>query len=201
MIVRITNKNQFIEIPLYFNHPCKTMIWRGQRTNYTFDDSGDFNYNKKYFLGNLYDYSTIGGNTQDENAVYSLNPDVVKTVKLQLNGLDRLKERDGTYFRTVQPNQFITSSNSGLALYQNNLKRFGGGFYMYNFGLRVDEHQPSGTCNFSRVDNAVLHMNINPYSSANNSCNKCYDYNFRVFAVNYNVLRVMSGMGGLAYSN
>ena len=59
---------------------------------------------------------------------------------------------------------------------------------MYTFALQPEEHQPSGTCNFSRIDNAVLELKV--------SGSGCVD----VYAVNYNVLRVMSGMGGLAYS-
>ena len=58
---------------------------------------------------------------------------------------------------------------------------------MYSFALKPEEHQPSGTCNFSRIDNAKLEMTTAA--------------SLRVYAVNYNVLRVMSGMGGLAYSN
>ena len=58
---------------------------------------------------------------------------------------------------------------------------------MYSFCLKPAEHQPSGTCNFSRIDNAVLNMGA--------------DGNLHLFAMNYNVLRIMSGMGGLAYSN
>jgi hypothetical protein len=60
---------------------------------------------------------------------------------------------------------------------------------VYSFALKPEEHQPSGTCNFSRIDNARLITNANLASTDN------------IYAVNYNVLRVMSGMGGLAYSN
>jgi hypothetical protein len=83
------------------------------------------------------------------------------------------------------------------------------GVYMYSFALRPEEHQPSGTCNFSRIDTATIVMSI---SGRNNSLN--YDpqisdidisnerpWNVRVYAVNYNILRIMSGMAGLAYSN
>ena len=65
--------------------------------------------------------------------------------------------------------------------------------HVYSFALKPEEHQPSGTCNFSRIDNAVLNMNF----KGNGNC--CHT--LRVYAVNYNVLRIMSGMGGLAYSN
>ena len=59
---------------------------------------------------------------------------------------------------------------------------------VYSFALKPDEHQPSGTCNFSRIDNAQL---IGPTVATG----------VTVYAINYNVLRIMSGMGGLAYSN
>jgi hypothetical protein len=61
---------------------------------------------------------------------------------------------------------------------------------VYSFALKPEEHQPSGTCNFSRIDNAQLVLGAQPGASAGN-----------IYAVNYNVLRIMSGMGGLAYSN
>ena len=61
---------------------------------------------------------------------------------------------------------------------------------VYSFALKPEEHQPSGTCNFSRIDNAKLNFDTAPHSGTMN-----------IYAVNYNVLRIMSGMGGLAYSN
>ncbi len=67
-----------------------------------------------------------------------------------------------------------------------------GNIYCYSFALRPEEHQPSGTCNFSRIDNAQLVFDSSPGHS---------NSTLKVFAVNYNVLRIMSGMGGLAYSN
>jgi hypothetical protein len=60
---------------------------------------------------------------------------------------------------------------------------------VYSFALKPEEHQPSGTCNFSRIDNAKLNFSTSPGGTMN------------IYAVNYNVLRIMSGMGGLAYSN
>ena len=70
---------------------------------------------------------------------------------------------------------------------------------VYSFALKPEEHQPSGTCNFSRIDNAQLV--INGYPSQGNSGSNCCCDSYDVYAVNYNVLRIMSGMGGLAYSN
>ena len=64
---------------------------------------------------------------------------------------------------------------------------------VYSFALKPEEHQPSGTCNFSRIDNAKLEATLSPNDASITS--------ITVYAVNYNVLRIMSGMGGLAYSN
>ena len=107
----------------------------------------------------------------------------VVTAKLLLNGQDRFSERLGSYFDTVQPYQHHTASPDT-------------GINVYSFALRPEEHQPSGTCNFSRIDNASLQLVVSSGAVGGASTAKV-----RVYATNYNVLRVMSGMGGLAYSN
>ena len=109
------------------------------------------------------------------------NPVVV--AKLQLNGQDRFSEREGSYFDVVQPFQAHTRAPDA-------------GINCYSFALRPEEHQPSGTCNFSRIDNATLQLVLSNATVAGTNTAKV-----RVYATNYNVLRVMSGMGGLAYSN
>jgi hypothetical protein len=120
-----------------------------------------------------------------ENALtmhcWGKNP--VVTAKLQLNGQDRFSEREGTYFDRVQT-------------YQHHTRTPDTGINVYSFALRPEEHQPSGTCNFSRIDNATLQLVISAATVAGDKTAKV-----RVYATNYNVLRIMSGMGGLAYSN
>jgi hypothetical protein len=107
----------------------------------------------------------------------------VVTAKLQLNGQDRISEREGSYFDVVQP-------------YQHHTRHPDTGINVYSFALRPEEHQPSGTCNFSRIDNAVLQLVLSSSTVAGTATAKV-----RVYAVNYNVLRIMSGMAGVAYSN
>jgi len=107
----------------------------------------------------------------------------VVTAKLQLNGQDRFSEREGTYFDLVQPFQHHTRTPDT-------------GINVYSFALRPEEHQPSGTCNFSRIDNATLQLVVSAAAIGSAQTAKV-----RVYSTNYNVLRVMSGMGGLAYSN
>ena len=107
----------------------------------------------------------------------------VVTAKLQLNGQDRFSEREGTYFDVVQPFQHHTRSPDT-------------GINVYSFALRPEEHQPSGSCNFSRIDNATLQLVLSSATVGGTATAKV-----RVYATNYNVLRVMSGMAGVAYSN
>ena len=112
---------------------------------------------------------------------WGMNP--VVTAKLQLNGQDRFSEREGTYFDLVQP-------------YEHHTRNPDTGINVYSFALRPEEHQPSGSCNFSRIDNATLQLVLSNATVEGTKTAKV-----RVYATNYNVLRVMSGMGGLAYSN
>ena len=197
-----SSTDKIVNMPLKFNHPCKLMVWRSQRTNYKAQDvSSGSTYNDKYFLSNLYDYHAIGGNTNDVNDINKLNCDVVNKAELELNTKHRFSSRDGSYFRMVQPNQYISKFNSSLSKYWNNYKMYGGGFYVYNFGLRVDEHQPSGSINFSRIDQKVLRLTLNPYASSDATNTNIYDYSHRVWAVSYNILRVKQGMAGLAFAN
>ena len=107
----------------------------------------------------------------------SVNP--VSAVLLQLNGQDRFSKREGAYFNYVQPWQCHSNTPTD-------------GLNMYSFALNPEEHQPSGTCNMSRIDNATLNLDF----AAGISASKC-----NIYATNYNVLRIMSGMAGLAYSN
>ena len=122
-----------------------------------------------------------GGLLSPQNVAYDLGQNPVEKAKLQLNGHDRFSEREGRYFNLVQP-------------YQHHENVPAVGINVYSFGLKPEEHQPSGTCNMSRIDSATLHLTLASTISTNAG-------KVRVYATNYNVLRIMSGMGGLAYSN
>jgi len=117
-----------------------------------------------------------GSVTSANSAGYSL----LDAAKLQLNGHDRFAERKAAYFNLVQPFQHHENVPTSP------------GINVYSFALQPESHQPSGTLNMSRIDSAVLNLTtVTPAPAAK----------IKVFAVNYNVLRIMSGMGGLAYSN
>ena len=115
------------------------------------------------------------------SATASVGP--VDTFKLVLNGQDRFKEQSGKYFNQVQPYQHHAGSPCP-------------GVYSYSFALKPEEHQPTGTCNFSRIDNAQVAIKLKDLTGTSLATPS-----LDMFAVNYNVLRVLSGMGGLAFSN
>jgi len=111
----------------------------------------------------------------------------VAVAKVQLNGHDRFSEREGKYFNRVQPYQHHTASPAT-------------GINVYSFALKPEDLQPSGSCNFSRIDNAVLNLTLTRDAFVGDA-ETASSLNVRIYATNYNVLRIMSGMGGLAYSN
>jgi hypothetical protein len=123
---------------------------------------------------------------------YSNNPNCdgnpTKTAKLQLNGHDRFAKRDGNYFNYVQPYQHFSVTPCD-------------GINVYSFALKPEDHQPSGTCNFSRIDNTTLNLETTHADAPMKDKTVGKDGVTRIYCVNYNVFRVMSGMGGLAYSN
>ena len=124
-------------------------------------------------------------------ALFWTGTDWTKT-KLQLNGHDRAAEQPHDYYHLLQPYE-CGLGHSGKSLNATtrawDYVASGGAVGMYSFCLKPAEHQPSGTCNFSRIDNARLNMGAGAAAPV------------WLFAMNYNVLRIMSGMGGLAYSN
>jgi hypothetical protein len=125
---------------------------------------------------NLY-WNNFSDRNVDNNIYLGNNP--IAKAKVQLNGNDRFAERDGTYFSLVQPYQH----------HENTPDVFHKGINVYSFAIKPEEHQPSGTLNMSRIDTAIL-------SVSSSVAGDIY-----IYTINYNVLRILSGMGGLAYSN
>jgi hypothetical protein len=211
-------------IDLTFNHPVKELVWVVQPTCYrsckvpvATTANG-----VRYSVTNQTTNASMNVNrltplTYDQNAVYKQ--------RLQINGQDRFDGRYGDYFNKVQPYQHHTGSTAtefanlqvigsqatsgtigtATATYAT---VFGGGsvhvlpqngIYCYSFALKPEEHQPSGTCNFSRIDTATLVLEMSADVIVNAQTDQTWDV--RVYALNYNILRIMSGMAGLAYSN
>lgn len=174
-------------IDLTFNHPVKELLWVVQPSYYS-------------------DCRLAAQAGQRRLQPFTYNLDPVFDQLLQINGQDRLDRRYGDYYNKVQPFQH----HSGQLDPAQSI-----GAYVYSFALRPEEHQPSGTCNFSRIDTATIVMNMAGDGKGDGDPPTRQDgedfgksgsdwtdnWDVRVYATNYNVLRVMSGMGGLAYSN
>lgn len=175
--------NSTQNLRLNLNHPCKYLTW-------VFANPGK--------------HGHFAGNATSRDVDSELLAPLAKA-KLQLNGHDRSSERPGSYFNYTQPYQYLQA-------------RPRAGIYLYSFAFKPDEHQPSGTCNMSRIDNATLVLNYKKAlanasaaastlvqaSATSDDTAAGENINLtalRLYAENYNVLRIMSGMGGLAYSN
>jgi hypothetical protein len=152
-------------LKLNFNHPVKELIWAAT----TGTGAGD-NMN----LG--WGKDTVNGGSFADFALPAA------TMKLRLNGHDRFASQDVDYFTRYQPLEYHENLCRSAASDQ---------IGVYSFALKPEEHQPSGTCNFSRIDSAEFELTLS----------KTAITTLQMYAINYNVLRIMSGMGGLAYSN
>jgi hypothetical protein len=156
-----------------FNHPVKELIWVATPTSIGSPATG----------ANTTTVSSALDLPADASGIISIQP---VSANIKLNGQDRFETRTGDYFTFIQPYQHHTNSTNIVTVGDLNVTYLP---CVYSFALRPEEHQPSGTCNFSRIDSAILSIN---YATAGF---------IRIYATNYNVLRIMSGMGGLAYSN
>lgn len=183
--VQVYEKEMELINPLKFYHPVKQLFWVVQDRTVN-SESGNGSSDTDAILNisgqlqnNKNDYFNYQANGQgNKEMIYAVpSYESFKTAKLRLNGIDRFYERDASYFRLLQP------LNSGL-------KVPGKHIYMYSFSLNPKEFQPSGSCNFSRIDDADLIFTTN-YNFVNERL--C------VYAMNYNVLVVSSGMAGLVY--
>jgi len=168
---------------LNFNHPTKALYWSTELTG-----ENDKAVNPFYNGWRVTEPANIKGLvTSGDYAEYHDNCPI-DSVQLQLNGHERFSVRSGSYFHLCQPYQHHTR-----VPYDHWVG-------MYSFCLSPEEHQPSGALNFSRIDNASLKLKFKPMPSGHGLTSPTTRTVY-VYAVNYNVLRILSGMGGLAFSN
>ena len=180
-------------INLQFNHPVKELIWVIQHNTCNVENtSADFTSNdtKVDISQNVansvaqqsndhFNYQSCQANSKTEIILNQTDLNAFDNAKLVLNGQDRITEQKATYFR------LMTTRQAGHRIGNKHI-------YCYSFAINPEDHQPSGTCNFTRIDTAALKFN--------STCTVT-DMSVAVYAVNYNILRVMNGMGGLAYAN
>ena len=161
-------------IRLNFNHPVKELIWVGAPEALVAPGSSFDSVNGAATPSSIVNTLANGGLSTYNGSTTPLQ------CKIILNGTDRFTQRNLKYFTRNQI--YETHTGFGATGQPDSIA-------VYSFALRPEEHQPSGTCNFSRIDTAQLYF-TGDYVSP-----------LYIYAVNYNVLRIMSGMGGLAYSN
>ena len=169
------------QVRLSYNHPVKELVWCFPNTDGA-SESWNMSANiqgMSVLTSNIGLSGEAGVPHLSDLAITEVTSGPLDKFKLILNGQDRFKEQKGTYFNQVQPYYHHNASPCT-------------GVYSYSFALQPEEHQPTGTCNFSRIDIAQVEVKMN--TAATNT-------SLHMFAVNYNVLRVQSGMGGLAFSN
>ena len=168
ILIRKSDKGDTTMVDLKFNHPVKELLWIIQNSDILEMANGKgndwFNFSDKPF----------GCSDGSEQCDPMIN------AKLILDGVDRMETRDAKYFRLVQPFQRHTCVPA------NNY------IYVYSFGYNPEKYQPSGTLNFSRIDNSIFEISIvggikRPV--------------LQMFATNYNILRIMGGMAGVVYNN
>lgn len=160
-------------IDLDFNHPVKELVWVLQ------DKKDDCITDQNYWKDRRH------------------GADQIQSAILKINNHDRFSRRTGVFFRVVQRYEHHSGSTDSCV-------------YLYSFAIKPERHQPSGTCNFSRINKSQLSLCIETCDALDGTMNTCCPNGapksttcktLSVYAVNYNVLRIMSGMGGLAYSN
>jgi len=109
------------------------------------------------------------------------NNQIMATAKILFNGIDRIQEKDFVYFNYIQPFQHHSANNKD-------------GLFNYSFSIEPENFQPSGSCNMSRINNIQFFMTCNAPSDSS------YVYNATFYIINYNFLRLNSGMAGVVFN-
>jgi hypothetical protein len=203
-------------IDLTFNHPVKELVWVVQPERYTTckiaqpSSGGTVTATQgvpRPNVGRLSPFTYTYPNQRAAADTSYTQP--ISEQWIQINGQDRMDRRHADYFNKVQSYQhhtgtmrpigFQTFSSAAEGVTNSARPSVHQAIYSYSFALKPEEQQPSGTCNFSRIDTATIVMNMSGDYIVDESTDQ--NWNVRVYATNYNILRIMSGMAGLAYSN
>lgn len=168
-------KNNDLNLELNFNHPTKYIIWTNQKES----DINLYNLHNEY--SSIINYEI----TDSYPNITSTKNNSINFANLQLNGIDRSIPYDGNYYNYVTP-------------YEHNLSSSNDGINLYSFSLNPNQLQPSGSCNFSKLNKKFLKISLNQ-----DFLNRLEDNDYiltNIFSVNYNVLRFKKGMASLAFS-
>lgn len=193
-------------IDMTFNNPCREIIWVAQKNIYTINKDGYTkclwdNYTPTKFSIDLESVNLPNSpnDVEDKRIRYFFIPQTILTpnnqsiekAEIKLNGLVLSSSYSAPYYSYVQP-------------YEHHTRIPVNGIYVYSFALKPEEHQPSGSCNFTRVSIATLELTFNPemFVHATNELQRIFEktsVNVRIYALSINVLRIMNGFGGIAF--
>ena len=130
-------------------------------------------------------YNLWGNYNLNPERISTQNPiEVLNTVEMRVNGQERFSEKEAEHFRLLEPLKYGSATPNKF-------------MYNYNFGVHNDKYQPSGTINFSRIDNSNILFKFNMDTNVDQD----NDIDIKIFATNYNILRIKNGMGGVIYND
>ena len=174
---------------LNFENPIKELIWMTRNKNAgteyslsTVSNNADTYSNTLSSIGknnDYFNYMSVSTNSQNDNLYASTTHEPFNEAEILFDGNLRFNKRNATYFRTMQPKQYHSRVPTKH-------------IYCYSFSFKPEEHQPSGVCNFSRLKKVLLNLTL-PNTTDNTE--------LFIFAINYNLLRIMGGKAGLSYTS
>ena len=185
--VQLVSKDYSQNIECNLNHPVKSLYWVIQNNEAILEKNDFTNINSKNNLTNGNEWVN-GNDFLNYNTHLQVNPTYLQSsikyshfskMNIKFNGIDRFEKRNSSYFRNIQPLEH------GYHYPEKNI-------YMYSFSLYPNDTEISGSCNFSRIDNFTLHFEGDQTYTG---------YKIYLYSINYNILNIMSGYGGLLYSN
>jgi hypothetical protein len=199
---------------IILHHPVKELILVSQRSdmeyinnwnnysNWTIEDVSPTSYRyhnleNAYYsqsLSQFYHYNRYNpSRATDEYKKEFFNKNIIENLQLIFNGQVRLDKKDADYFNLQQP-------------FQHHKRKIKNGIHVYSFSLNPNDFQPSGACNFSRIDNFKMNIDLGLHKDVKEIPKKAdnsfyYSYNFNIYAVHYNILKITSGLGAKQYVN
>ena len=170
--VFFVRKSKEINIELDFYHPIKYLTWTIQKSS---------NINQNLF----FEFDDIRFNNENNLSKKNSLKTPLNKCRIELNGVNRVEYLDNNYFNYVLPYECFKNTPKD-------------GVYCYSFALNPLELQPSGTCNFSKLNKKTLNIVLSQEFYDNIDDNDTLEIN--VYAVNYNVLRFSKGLSGLGFN-
>lgn len=164
-------------VDLLFDHPVKELIW-------------------------IFQNKTDSTNIENYWSIHNEGEDQIESAALLINNDEVFKRQPAQYYRNVQVYKHHTYGGCNIEYYDGTvipaIQTRGECIYVYSFALKPEQHQPSGSCNFSRIKSVSLDFTLKAVSN----CTDFQNYrNMTVYALNYNILKIEGGVGGLIYEN